>query len=140
MGVSGTKIGVEVGRGFCGVGSSSRTRTVGFGFGFGFEFGFRSGSVRRFLQWNSWNGDESSSSERTIGSDMVIGNERSAPNETVRSGFGYAASASNKRGIVFLKSTQFLFFFLNFWSKFQNLASIPPPKHCNPWVKMRLCV
>lgn len=78
MGVSGTKIGVEVGRGFCGVGSSSRTRTVGFGFG----FGFRSGSVRRFLQWNSWNGDESSSSERMIGSDMVIGNGVQKPSRS----------------------------------------------------------
>lgn len=58
---------VEVGPGFCGVGSSSRMRTVGFGFG--------SNSVRRFLEWSGWSGDESgfwwsSSSERMIGSDI----------------------------------------------------------------------
>lgn len=73
-----TKSGVEVGPGcFCGVGSSSRTRTVGIGFG--------SSWVRRFLQWNGWNGVErpfwSSSSERMIGSDIWemggTGNEQS---------------------------------------------------------------
>lgn len=73
IGVSGTKWVVDLGPGFCGIGSSSsRMRTVGFGFGFG--FGFEYVSVRRFLEWNrvenAFGSSSSSSSERMIGADI----------------------------------------------------------------------
>lgn len=63
VGVSGMMKGVEVTPGFCGVGSSSRTSTAGTALG--------SPSIRRFLEWNGWNGVESafwsSSSDSRIG-------------------------------------------------------------------------
>lgn len=75
-GVSGTKEGVEVGPGFCGVGSSMRTISGAFGFGFG------SWSEKRCFLEAKCNGVESafwgkcwwssSSSERKIGCDIFF--------------------------------------------------------------------